>query len=348
VISLKKHIESNREELLDSALTSYRAALAAIGESGAQACPPVGSQMQQSLSNLRERLSTHATPSLVTETGQRVEEELHQWGEQAAGYFRQKANELKEILLIMARAAEAVGERDQRYTTQLSDFTARLQSFADLDDLTQIRESLVRSAIDLKACVDKMASDGQQSVAELRKELSTYHTRVEEAERKASMDGLTGLVNRRRIESELEFRVTQAKPFCIVIFDLNGFKQINDVHGHLAGDDVLKQFAAELRSAFRATDIVGRWGGDEFMVVLDCGPDQAQAYIERAREWVSGDYTIRAGGESRKVKVNVAIGLTAWLQGEPVTDTIGRADAAMYQQKRSSSERRVGPVPTKV
>ena len=83
------------------------------------------------------------------------------------------------------------------------------------------------------------------------------------------------------------------------MLDLNGFKQVNDTYGHEAGDDLLKQFSTELRSASRATDVVGRWGGDEFIVVLDGNLTEAQSHVERMQKWVFGSYTLQIGSNAR-------------------------------------------------
>ena len=274
---MKKLIDSNQEELLRCTLEAYRAALEAIGNSGVQACPPAGSQLQVGLRNLQRRLADETTPRLVQETNQRVEAELQQWGDRSAEYYKGKTEEFKEIMMIMARTAEAVGDRDQRYSKRFTEFTTRLHALASMDDLTKIRDSLVSSAHELQAGVNQMAQDGEEAVARMRGELRQYQAKLEEAERLASLDCLTGLQNRRRMEAALEVRVSQRTPFSVLVLDLNGFKQVNDTYGHAAGDDVLVQFAKELRAAFRAMDDVGRWGGDEFIVVLDCGMDEAPA-----------------------------------------------------------------------
>jgi diguanylate cyclase (GGDEF)-like protein len=311
-----------------------------MGDCGVQVCPHLGQNLQQSLFSLQERLSSEATPESVRKTGQCVEVELEQWSGRAAAYFKEKANEVKEIMMAVARTAEAVGERDLRYTRQFNDFTGRLRSIANLEDITQMRHSLVESATELKTCVDRMAQDGEASAAQLRAELSAYQTRLEEAERLASIDSLTGLANRRRVEQQLELRVAQGRKFCVLIFDLNGFKQINDEHGHLAGDDLLRQFGLELRAAFRATDVVGRWGGDEFIVVLGCGLDEAQVHIGRVKEWAFGEYTVKIGAGPRKVSVNAAIGIAEWKAKETVAQMLARADRDMYQQKNRAAARR--------
>jgi len=119
----------------------------------------------------------------------------------------------------------------------------------------------------------------------------------------------------------------------MLLLDLNGFKQINDTHGHRVGDEVFKQFAGELKAAFRATDMVARWGGDEFVVILDCSIREARSHIERLAQWVFGEYTIRAGGKALKVHVDAAVGAAAWQPGKSTAALLERVDAAMYEQK---------------
>jgi len=334
MISIKKFIERDGEELLRATLDSYRSVLTAMGESGVQACPSVGSTLRQNLLHLQAALSLDPTPELVGKTGQLVETELTHWSSGAADYFRQRAGEVKELMVILARTAELAGERDQRYSLQFQEFTGRLQAIADLHDLELIRDSLVKSANDLQACAAAMAEESQRSVTRLREDLSMYQARLEDAERQAAQDPLTGLDNRRRVESSIEYRIRQERAFTVLMLDLNGFKQVNDTCGHPAADEVLKQFSAELKSGFRASDVVGRLGGDEFIVVLDGGSQDANAHIERITRWVFGDYTISAGGSPRKVAVSAAIGVAEWRPGDSLRTLLDRADAAMYRDKQ--------------
>jgi len=336
MISIKKFIERAGQEHLEATLASYRSALNAMGESGVQACPPVGFPMRQSLLHLQAALAVESPPSLLQETGQKVEAELIQWGCGAADYFKQRAAEVKELMMVLARTAELTGERDQRYSRQFQEFTCRLQAMADFHDLALIRDSLLKSALELRTCAETMAEESQKSLARLREDMGVYQARLDDAERLAGQDPLTGLDNRRRVESSIEFRMGRQKAFAIMLLDLNGFKQLNDACGHLAGDEILKQFSAELKSGFRATDVVGRLGGDEFIVVLDGGLQDADAQVERISRWVFGDYTIRLGDASRKVAVSAAIGTAAWQAGDSLQTLLDRADAAMYKAKRAA------------
>jgi|SRR5271165_2015079 len=352
MISLKKYLDTDAgqpyisepdpSELLAAALKSYRSALLAMGKSGARACPVVGSDLRQNLARLESRLSCDLTPFLVQETETQVEEHLQKWGSHTEEYFKAKANDVKELLIVLARTAESLGERDQRYANQFSQFTSRLQAIADLEDLTQVRASLVQRATELKTYVDQMEADSHQSIAQLHAEVSNYETKLKAAEELALRDTLTGLANRRNVEERIAWRVAHPQTFCVAMLDINRFKQVNDEYGHLAGDSLLQQFSQELRSNMRSTDLIGRWSGDEFIVVLDCDLASAVSQMDRMRQWVFGDYTIPLanGAGAVRVCVDAAIGVAQWQPGETLRRVIERADSAMYQEKKLAARQR--------
>lgn len=326
------------EQALQATLDSYRSALRALGDAGAQACPPAADNLKQSLQNLTERLSHHPAPGLIVETERRLEEELKAWGQNAAHCYQAKTDEMKELVLLLARAAAEVGDRDQRYSDQFGQVATQLHAAAKLNDLTAMRQSLNRHATELTTCVISMAKDGQDSIAQLRSQLTAYEARLEEVERIATIDPLTGVANRRKVEQQLERKVSRAMPFSVIYLDINNFKKVNDTLGHLVGDDLLKQFAGELRSAFRSTDLIGRWGGDEFIVLVDGPLPEAESRHRRIEEWVNGEYTLSADGSPRKLNVSAAIGIAAWERGDSVASVLHRADTAMYLDKSRAGD----------
>jgi diguanylate cyclase len=345
VISLKKYLDMEHEkpvsrapepaEVLAAVLGSYRAALLAMGTNGVRACPAVGTELLQRLTELERGLSGNVTPATINETQQEAEEHLEQWGERSAGYLKAKANDAKELLLALAHTAQSMGDRDNRYADQLSEFTSRLQGIADLEDLTQIRASLVAGATELKTYVDRMNQDSHSLLRQLKTEVSDYETKLKVAQELVIRDELTGLSNRRNVEERIEMRIAKAQPFCVAILDLDRFKQINDTYGHLAGDSLLKQFTAELRTNSRAHDTVGRWGDDEFIIVLDCDLAGANLQLDRTKKWMFGEYKIQPGGGAAEVKVRAtaSIGLAQWQPGESISDVIEHAGNSMYLEK---------------
>ena len=346
MISLKKYIESSAEQSANALCESYRASLTAIGVSATQICPHIGEDFQRDLLNLRDRLCVNAEPNTLAETGKKIEHDLKGWGESASEYLRETARQVKEIMLIVAEATQAVGERDLRYARQFGEFAGQLAAIGDLGDLAKVRQSLGKSAQQLRSCVEKMVQDGEQSVARLRAEVSTYQSRLDEVERIATQDPVTGVANRYKAERQIQARIERGGDFSVAIFDLDQFKQVNDLHGHSAGDALLRQFASELRSFFRPNVLVSRWGGDEFLVILDCGADDVRSRIEPTRLWAEGGYDIAVGGETRHLIVQASVGIASWRPGETAAELVARADAAMYQEKaerKKTAKQMAGP-----
>jgi diguanylate cyclase (GGDEF)-like protein len=202
----------------------------------------------------------------------------------------------------------------------------------------------VESAAALKTCVEQMAEESRASVRELSKEVNQYRNRLRESERISMLDPLTNLANRRAFEGQLQARIEGRAVFSLLMIDLNEFKSVNDRYGHMAGDDLLRQFAAELSGQFSGDDLVGRWGGDEFVVLTACDLKEARARAERIRHWAMGEYKIKAGtGAVVKVPLQGSIGVAQWNGKEDGAKLLARADAGSYDAKggftRSSSKR---------
>jgi diguanylate cyclase (GGDEF)-like protein len=345
LISLKKYLDMRVDEvrvnetvssdLLAALVASYRSALLSIGRTGTRAFPALGSDLQNTLEILEHRLAKDLSPAVVKETGEQMTNQLRQWGERVAAHSEAEGAKLKELLILLAQTAASVGGRDQSNTKNLDQFMARLGTIANLNDLTQMRTSLVQQATELKTYVDKMKQESNNLVSQLQTKVSGYEEKLKKAEEFARRDSLTGLANRRIIEERIESRIVLGGPFCVIMADMNRLKKVNDTHGHQAGDELLQQFSNELKSSFRTFDLVGRWGGDEFVIVLDGDAVVAQTQIGRLQKWVFGDYTIHPakGAAAIKIKVDAAVGMAEWRPGESKLSLIERADAAMYAQK---------------
>jgi diguanylate cyclase (GGDEF)-like protein len=251
-------------------------------------------------------------------------EDLAKWGASAAQYSGDQAKEIKQITIAMEAGAAAVGERDQR-SSQFHGLTTRLSSSS---------WPLLTSATELHTVVKKMAEEVDQLLSELRAEVANYRARLAQLEKREAVDLLTGLANRREVEAQIEERISWKSVFCLAILDLNGFKRINDIHGHVAGDNLLKQFAGRLKSPIRASDVVGRWGGDEFIVVVDAGFEEAQIRLDRIRKFASGDYTISNGTDLVQVTMTASIGIAEWDGKETAVELLARADKCMYSEKK--------------
>jgi diguanylate cyclase (GGDEF)-like protein len=329
-------VPQEQVDLLPITLAAYRSALTEMGNCGQDACPALSEDLKQGLGKLRAGLGAEVTGERVAQTETGVREHLRGWGHRVAAHYRQKTNEVKDILLMMARTAESVGERDIRYAEQINAVTVRLKGIANLEDLTEMRASIKKSAVELKTSIDRMSAEGKAAIDQLKAEVTHYQARLEEAEAVASRDALTGARSRPWVEGQIEQALHGPAPFCVAILDIDRFKQVNDKHGHLVGDELLKQFATKMRSVCRVTDTTGRWGGDEFILLLHCRLPEAQAQIDRMREWVCGRYALEGSAGQVKLFVHASIGLAERQPGETMKELIDRADADMYREKAAA------------
>jgi diguanylate cyclase (GGDEF)-like protein len=152
----------------------------------------------------------------------------------------------------------------------------------------------------------------------------------------ALRDELTGLANRRHmqglIDLERERCVRSGGSFCIAVLDIDRFKRINDTHGHPAGDAVLRAFAQEAMATIRSADVLARWGGEEFLLMLpETRLTLARLGVERLRTRAQALSVEHAGVP---LSFTLSAGVVEHLAGESVVDSIARADRALYQAKQ--------------
>ena len=160
-------------------------------------------------------------------------------------------------------------------------------------------------------------------------------------QQQASRDALTGLWNRRSIleilDRELARSQRDGQPVAAIMADLDYFKGVNDGHGHLTGDQVLRQAAQRLLGELRPYDTVGRYGGDEFLIVLPaCGPDSAVHLAERLRNCLQAEPVLDNG---KTIRVTLSLGVGVW-DGKMESDELLRsADDALYRAKHAGRNR---------
>jgi diguanylate cyclase len=155
----------------------------------------------------------------------------------------------------------------------------------------------------------------------------------------ATVDELTSLVNRRHMNEVLEAENRRRGPAadsCIALLDIDFFKQVNDRHGHATGDAVLRAFSAAARASLRADDVLARWGGEEFLLLLPgTTPGDARAVLERMAERVRTMVVPGLDGE----RITFSAGLATRSAGEPCAEVISRADRALYAAKEAGRDR---------
>jgi diguanylate cyclase (GGDEF)-like protein len=185
----------------------------------------------------------------------------------------------------------------------------------------------------------RMTAGSLASHAAIALENARLHRIVE---RQALVDGLTGIANRRQCEDALTAEISRADrlgaPMTLVLADLDDFKAVNDIHGHTVGDDVLREFASVLKATVRDSDLAGRWGGEEFMLLLP-GTDAAGGanLADRVREALAERSFLGRDGEV--VTVTCSFGVAQHTAGDHETELFASADRALYRAKREGKNR---------
>jgi len=163
---------------------------------------------------------------------------------------------------------------------------------------------------------------------------------LRERERLLLVDALTGVPNRRALETALHIEAERMKrtgtPFCVALLDVDHFKRVNDVHGHGAGDEVLRAVGGTLSAQIRVTDTAGRWGGEEFLALLNGTLSGALVFGERTRAAIE---KLRCPPVER---ITISIGLAEVQPGESVVDAVARADKRLYEAKAGGRNRVCG------
>lgn len=150
-------------------------------------------------------------------------------------------------------------------------------------------------------------------------------------------DALTGAGNRTALERQLRREIGLAKryrrPLSLLVVDIDKFKQVNDLHGHIAGDQILQQLVATIRRCNRSTDLCFRYGGEEFVVLLSNTEDKGAGIIaHRLTEEIARG---RVASEHAALQVSVSIGAASLCETDTMESLLNRADTAMYEAKRS-------------
>jgi diguanylate cyclase (GGDEF)-like protein/PAS domain S-box-containing protein len=193
------------------------------------------------------------------------------------------------------------------------------------------RDLLVEASVSMLADEDGTVLG---SVSILR-EISGRKANERQISYQATHDGLTGLLNRTAFLSELDRSLVSGGGPTLIFLDLNGFKAINDLHGHDRGDEILQVIGSRLAGALRPGDAAGRFGGDEFVLMahgLD-GQESTDSYLERIMFLFTDPVTCR-GGTSHAV--GVSVGVAHSMINDHPDELIRRADGAMYDAKRST------------
>jgi diguanylate cyclase (GGDEF)-like protein len=336
MVSLKQTLDrlDALEETHKLSMCALSAALESLEKYTVPSLPELMARHKASLEELRRKVDSEPSTATLKAVPQDLDRRLREYYQNAKSVQQRKESDIREILALLSRAAETFHGRQEEDVGRLQSFAQQLDELSSVSDLTEIRRRLVRHVAELRECAQAISAARETSVHDLRRQLQEFRDRLRQVEELATTDTLTGVANRRLGEGQIERRIGERKNFCVLLFDLDHFKAINDSAGHWAGDEVLQMFARRVAQQIREGDILCRWGGDEFVAILNCGLREAMVRARQLMQHACGAYRLELPGAGhREIAISACCGVAEHQPGETGAQLLARADAHLYREK---------------
>lgn len=252
------------------------------------------------------------------------------------GQREQLADSVRELLDLISRHLSG----SEEYSLMLNQADEQLRGKPNIAQLKLIIEHVISHNGKMREESAKLSSE----LASLRSRTQLLNDQLTKVRILANLDDLTGLPNRRatmrRLEEAVAASHSQGNPLALVIADIDKFKTINDEHGHPAGDSVLKSFAQIISSSVRNSDFVGRFGGEEFLLILPKATAGTALSIIECIQNRLREHRFSMGPNARPIDaVTASYGIALVRDGELAADLIARADRKLYDAKKNGRNR---------
>ena len=248
--------------------------------------------------------------------------------------------ELRRIITSVQGQFEHSGNSLSRYTDTLNHFSEFLDSPTPPEAMTTEVDKVIQETRSTEQLQRQMETQLSSIVAEV----TSLRNELEQVRQESLTDALTGISNRKAFDVTLEKTVHQAReqkaPFSMLLADIDHFKQFNDTHGHLVGDKVLRFVATTLKRCLKGKDLVARFGGEEFAVILpQTDLKGAEAVAEQIRQSVSAGSLKDKTNKKSYGRVTISVGMAQFAEDDLPNALVSRADQALYLAKERGRDR---------
>ena len=295
--------------------------------------------LQGQIAQLRETLSSQLDLQVIEQAEHHLTKIMHK-----QCIIKYSLNEtkttLKRMVTCLVDNIETLSDSTGEYHDKIEHFSAKMNQTEDISELNQL---LVEIMAETKKVQTRMR-DSRNDFLAAHVEVDAAHRKIQQLEselvqmgEKVLEDHLTGILNRRGLDSAFARESSRAerlqKPLSLAILDIDNFKLLNDTHGHKVGDDVLIYLVKAIQETMRPDDIVARFGGEEFVILLpDTSSEQAELVVTRVRRSLTKRLFLH---ENKRLLITFSAGIAQWHSGELQENVITRADGALYRAKKN-------------
>lgn len=349
MVSLKASLDAwdQIDSLLRRSLAAYAGTLRHFEE---HVCRPAADKFKvsgvdfapQRAALTRPDLSPADSLPVLESVSRAIEQQLRSYGQRLSENAC-SADDLRAVLGALNASIQMILNSGTQQETALRVVAGRLKVASESDNVALLRILVRHQSIELSRLADETQRHSLAAADQFRQQVVALSAGLNSARAEARRDVLTGLLNRRALE-EL-FHEYEARPSrrCLILLDVDRFKSVNDRYGYLAGDELLRQFAARIQSALDPAAVAARWGGDEFIVLLEGDLPAGMNLARHLNQQLCASYDLSAGKTSQ-IHVQASVGLSEWKLGENAASVLQRADLALKARKHAIPDQLPNPV----
>ncbi|MEI6318312.1 MAG: GGDEF domain-containing protein [Pseudomonadota bacterium] len=292
---------------------------------------------------MRKLMTQPLTPELLGDAQMRFREIIQHQGTLKHSLADAKST-LKDMISIFVERLGEMSDSTAVYHDKIGVYAERIERTEDVSSLRDVLDELMGDIRTMQSAAlrsrDEVAAARKQAEAAESK-IRQLETELEEISEKVREDALTGSLNRRGIDEALAAEAARAERYgnalCVSVIDLDNFKNLNDTHGHSAGDEALVHLVKVVKALLRPSDSIGRFGGEEFVVLLpETTLDAGKFAIERLQRELTKQFFL---ANNEKLLITFSAGVAQLRPGESESEVVKRADRAMYRAKQAGKNR---------
>jgi len=336
VISLRRKIDESEHFALGfQALAKVFLGLtAALPKAALPASPELSAECKESLERATAPLKESASLRDIDEAGRVTLQRFEEICGSNRVALEERDAAIKEVVVTVSGAISSFKGFGERHNSSLTKVADEFEALARIGDVNELRRQLHANVTQLRQSVEEMRRQSEEPARQLEAQISAFQQRLEMARKGSGIDRLTGLGSRREAEKWMQKFPKLGRPACLLLFDIEGFRAINNRYGTLFGDKLLQALAHVLKDRFPDEGALFRWGADEFLAIAG-GPltmrvEQCRGICE---SFAGNRYSSFEGGAKTSVSARVASGAAEYSRGETMDELYRRARRNLDQSR---------------
>jgi len=338
VISLRREIEASEQfaPRCQALLKAFLGLANLLPKAALPANPDLSDSCRQDLDRLSEPLHRDApSPGEIDEAGRSALGHLTAICDANAAALEERDNALKEVVTTAAEAITSFKGRGENHNSNLAKLAEGFESLSHIENVNELRARLRDSAARLRECAEQMRRENEAAVLAFQNQVNTFQQRLDAARKDSALDRLTGLGSRREAERHL-YKVSRDGNTKVLLFSVERFQEINERHGPLFGDKLLRAFAHLLIEQFGEESHAFRWSANEFLVTAVAS---LATNLERGRHicrtFAESKYYTAEAGPGVPLRAIVALGAVEWTRGQNPDEVLRRLREALEKDRKA-------------